>query len=467
MNPFTLKELRQLTRSRTIASSLVLFLFAAVVMVYLFPLSGISFDTGLGIFAAIVTALAVMFNLVLPVDVFIRMQKERGGKQTSDLTLVTPLPPSAIIDGKLRSAYALMFLFSAASLPFGVAAYLLHGITFVQMLQLLALLIAASSMSVHITIAISAMRITPSARRVLFAVFMIVNVYSVIGGTVALNFAGDALLDEFWVPLAVMTTVCLMLRAYAVALISPKVMDRDSGIRYTTLAAIVGWFAYVIIRYYSEGIRCFFSTMQGITYMSLIAVGLIAVRAVSQDAGYSVRQIAALPSAGWKKVLRWPFASGMVNGFVFAAVVAVLVSSVLPMMADYISGQYVIQEVRPCDGNPDRVFAQCFCPMIEALYLLALLMYVRAVWYTVHRFLRIPPVLLPVIAEIIMVIIQTLPPAFELSGVCFPDLPIPFMLKDCERAMAHHLVYSWSAFALGIVLMLPEMLRAFRFKDRI
>ena len=172
INPFTLKELRQLTRSRTITGGLIFFLFASVAATYLIPLGGITSRTGQNLAACIQTILGLLFTIVLPINVFVRMMKERRGKTAADLTLVTPLPPSSVVDGKLCSAFTLMFLMASASLPFGVAAYLMHGVTFVDMAKSLLLIAAVSGVGVMVAILIASLRVSSVFRVVLFIVVM-------------------------------------------------------------------------------------------------------------------------------------------------------------------------------------------------------------------------------------------------------------------------------------------------------
>ena len=442
MNPFTLKELRQLTRSRAISATLMLFLFACVVATYLFPLGGIKYDTGGCLVGVLTLMLAIAFDIILPLNIFMRMQKERRGKTAADLTLVTPLPPAAIIDGKLRSAYALMFLLSSAALPFFVAAYLLHGITFVEMFKILAMLVAYASVSVHVTIAIASGRLSPAMRVILFGIFMLHSLYTLLGSIFIGHIVCDMPSDSFIVTLALLVSISFLVRAYAVALLSPRTMERDFAIRWTTLAFVVGWLAYTMVKYSGGDAKKFHDTVLATVVLALAVVGFVMIRAIAQDAGYSKRQLAARPAAKWRRILRWPFASGAVNGLFFASVLALALGAVMPLMEG--KGAYE--------------------PLICSAYILALAMYFRAAWYQLRRFVRIPPALLPVGVGLVFAFLQTFPALEELNGGNFFSVVRPFFLHDLGDFNPEHLTFSLIALALGFLVMLPETIAAFKQK---
>ena len=145
LNPFTIKELRQLTRSRTISGALICYLFLCVGVCYAVPLFGLGYKTGGDLFAWLVTMLAVASAVVVPSGIFISMLAERRGKLTSDMTLMTALPPSGIIDGKLRAGYALIGLFASATLPSAIFANLMRGIDWTKMGVALTIALSASA----------------------------------------------------------------------------------------------------------------------------------------------------------------------------------------------------------------------------------------------------------------------------------------------------------------------------------
>jgi len=472
LNPFALKELRQLTRSRTISGALILFLFTSVLATYLIPLGGIAHDTGRNLFQYLQLAMALLFNVVLPVNVFIRMQKERCGKNAADLTLVTPLPPSAIIDGKLLSAFALIFLFTVAAMPFGVAAYLLHGISFAEMLRNAAYCVSCGGMVVSVTLVIASARCSPVLRVILFALLMLFSAqFSLMFGIFDSRCPNQDL-HAFLVILGKMATVIVLLRAAAVALLSPKVMERDAVLRWTVLGAAVGWFAYVFIYQGGGDVQSYCKRVEGAVMIYAGLAMALAVRATAQYAGYSVRQLAARPASRVRGALTWLFRSGAVNGLAFALLLGLAVSFVLPLMAPYFNEQFRIQEIygtvsaaHESGAHEQAVILEMNQPwsvFVFFTYVLAVLLYVRAFWYFLHRYVRISPVLVPVAAIFLFVLIQTLPSALDLSGVLCVCETSPFCVTDLGTAAEQHVRWSWTALALGLLLTIPETVRALR-----
>ena len=450
MNPFTLKELRQLTRSRTIAATLMIFLFAFVFAAYIIPLNGINYDTGADLVSAVSLALMIAFTIVLPLNIFIRMHKERRGKSAADLTLMTPLPPAAIIDGKLRSAYALMFLLSSAALPFFVAAYLLHGITFVEMFKLLAIIVVNASLVVHTAIAIASMRTGPLIRTVLFAVSMLHPLSMLLSGFVIDLVAHSMPTVSFIELLAIFASLSLLLRAYAVAFVSPRTMERDFMIRGTTLALAIGWLVYIFLQYGRGETPKFHDAVAIAVIGSLTIAEMVLFRAIAQDVGYSRRQLASRPAAKWRRLLRWPFASGAVNGIFFATVLILALGLVMPLV-----------------GNRfNELFRGEYYPLICSVYILALALYFRAAWYQLKRFVRIPPTLLPVGVVFIFAFLQTLPAMMNLYRSRFFNVARPFFIYDLATGEREHLVFALTAFALGILAMLPETIAALKPKGK-
>jgi len=460
LNPFALKELRQLTRSRTISGALILFLFASVLATYLIPLGGISHDTGAGIALYLQFALSAMFAVVLPINLFVRMVKERRGKNAADLTLVTPLPPSAVIDGKLTSAFALMFLFTAAAMPFGVASYLLHGVTFVQMVKSAAFVIVAASVVVSVALAIASIRCSPVLRVILFSLFMLFCLQTVLVSSFGLTVAFGERTESLLVALCAMASVTALARASAVAMISPKVMERDASLRITVLVLAVGWFGYVFLRQGAGGATAFLDSVEKVMALFMCLALALAVRATAQDAGYSVRQLAARPASRVLRVLAWPFRSGAVNGLFFALVLGLAVTSVLPLMRPYFNEQFRLLGIT--SYGKTREVTDHWSGFVFFAYVMSMLLYGRFLWYVLLRRMRLSPVLATVISLFALGLLQTVPSALEVSGCSVACETLPFILSDLEERSAFLVVPAAVALAAGLLLTLPEAVSALR-----
>lgn len=465
INPFTLKELRQLTRSRTITGGLIFFLFASVLATYMIPLGGITSRTGNNLAACIQTLLGLIFMVVLPINVFIRMMKERRGKTAADLTLVTPLPSSSVIDGKLCSAFTLMFLVISASLPFGVAAYLMHGVTFVEMAKSLTFIVALSGVGVMAAILIASLRGSPAFRVVLFIIAMfIASQFSLFGSLLSSEIAGSMSSGDLCVAVAVCLTFGLLLRARAIAFITPKVMDRDFATRSVVLVASFGWIAYELVRFWGNTPDRFANNVSMITHVVLFSAVLIAVGSSGLEAGYSVRQLASRPASSILRVLVWPFRTGAVNGMFFMFVLGGFVFAVV-FFANFRLEELIAHE-DPCSI---RDFESCRT-LIDPVrmfgffaYAMAMVMIVRGLWYPFRR--RIVPAFVPGVAIFVFAMIQTIPSLMEVSGRAIWGV-IPFSFYNVSQSPHSHVFYAVGALVLGLVLMYPEIIASFKGKGR-
>lgn len=460
INPFTLKELRQLTRSRMISGALFFFLFASVIATYLIPLNGISYNTGRGVVIYLGGSLTLLLGIVLPINIFVRMMKERRGKTAADLTLVTPLPPASIIDGKLRSAYALMFLFSAASLPFCVAAYLLHGITFVEMLKVLALVIGYACVTVHVTIAIASLAASPAMRVILVVIYAFIAVQTSMFGGFVVEMSAEISWWDFVFVLCVMATVCLYLRAYAVAWISPRTTNRDLSIRVVSLLAASGWFAYVLINRGGGDFDHYYKALKAVSFVVMGVFTMMAVRAVMAEPGYSVRQLAARPKSPFLRFWNWLFESGTVNGLFFAIAACVTFLLILPCLRTCLDIGRMAQGVSSHAGEYPYIDDH-FWSLSIFLYGVAMLMLVRSLWYRLRGRFRIPLGLVPIAAGVLFAWIQTMPAAMELSGFPLARMFRNLAIGSYEKSV-DSIPISAMLFVLGLLSMLPEAINAFK-----
>ncbi len=394
INAFTLKELRQLTRTKSIAVSLVAFLFVALAIAYAVPVfAGMRQDTGEMMFAGINGLLELMLCVVLPSEVFSFLDRERGSsKERVDFTMLTALPPSEVIDGKLRGAFALMALFSTAALPFGVLAHLMHGITFVSMLRELVLTLCASCVATHVALALAAMKLPRIVRRCLYVVFMAVVVglafaslpESVVGGEGA-----------FWRVVALSATACAILRGFAISFFAPAVMERDASLRVTIAVAAVGWLVFALATRDDGALAVWLVS-------SVVCSLALAIYSMAQPLGYSRRMVASRPRRAALRVLWFPLSSGAVNGFAFACLVGALAAAV----ARFVAAGWLM----PVRNGPGAWSVATFL-----MYFFAVLLLTRWAW-RIFFSRRFPPVVVPLLAVGIFLFLQTVAPYMGFDG---------------------------------------------------
>lgn len=435
MNPFTLKELRQLTRSKVISGTLVGFLLSALLLSYFIPVGGVSYNTGRTLFSVIQLALGVLTLAILPANVFVRMMKERGGKRAADLTLATALPASAVIDGKIRSALALIGLSLTAALPFSAFAYLLHGVSLGRMAESLLIVALLASVLVHFAILIASLRLSAGFRWVAYIAFVVIGVgvglpacsaaFSWRCGVESQSFQGG-----FFVFAAACVSLCLFLRAFAVAVLTPRSREHDLVLRVTTLVLVAGWGVYAYLRS-GDAIRAW-------TVFAFLVFSVLSIFALVQPVGYSRRQLAAFRTKPvWRRIVFWPFMSGAANGFAFA-----------------FAGALAVSLVRPLIGNGADTKWIAFTIL---LYNSALLLVLRAFWrVAAKRWTDLSPVLVLALFCPALGFLQSLPNLLEVEAAT-----VPFCYHGLKDGVIfdHHLLWSFVAFAAALVLNVPAFVR--------
>lgn len=323
INPFTLKELRQLTRTRAISASLMLFLFTSLAVAYARPvLGGLDFRAGADIFASVMGLLAFVTCIVLPLAAFAFLDAERGDGRHADLALLAPLPPSKTIDGKMCGAFALALLFTTAALPFGAFAYLMHGLESADMMKRLALLLLLSLVLIQIALAIAAMRFSRIVRWSIFiaALFFTSPAIMVLAaaGFLRIRISLAPLAPDEWIRLlGAAASVCILARGFAISSISPDAMERDAHLRFGALAVAAGWMLYAL---FADDPACAkkIAWEKATGALSLA----IASHALMQRPGVSRRILAGRPRNIFLRIAWWPFSSGVPNGVVFAGALA-------------------------------------------------------------------------------------------------------------------------------------------------
>ena len=438
MNPFTLKELRQLTRTKSISVSIILFLFASLAIVYAVPLfHGFGPTVGELMFSGVALLLMFVLCLVLPSEVYSRMERERGSaRERADLLMLTSLPPSEVVDGKLRAAFALMALFSSAALPFGVLSYLMHGITFERMLRIIIVILCLSGITTHLALVIATFRASRLARRCVFWLYIVVLVLLVSSLSESITVSQVSIVPL--IPLAAITlTVCMIMRGYSISSIAPVVTERDKPLRITVLAAYVGWGAWAF--FFGE------MPMRHLIWTAVweVVALAIAAEAVAQPAGYSRRMIADLPAKRFLRILFWPFSSGAANGFAFACIL--------------IAGAAAARLFFP-EGALPTEFAM-WADIALLGYVLTTLLAVRLVWRVMFA-RKYSPANLPVIAVVVFAIAQSIPAfiarAYAYSGEI---MKTPFFCIGITSAPSTHLRYSLIAFAITAILNLLLLIK--------
>ena len=174
VNPVTLKELRQLVRSRIILWSMFLFPVALLVVNALVVSASLpqatpdkdaatlAYETlmataGPGVLVATTVLLGIVTAVVIPLMTGVRLTLETG-RARMDLQFVTALTAQDIVNGKLMAAFLVSLTFTALALPFLTLAYLLRGIELATVGWTALAVVAASAFMSAVTAAVGALR---------------------------------------------------------------------------------------------------------------------------------------------------------------------------------------------------------------------------------------------------------------------------------------------------------------------
>lgn len=454
INPFTIKELRQLTRAKAISGTLVTFLFACLAICYIVPVNaGINSNTGTMCFCFLMALLTLVLGVILPANAYTRLTRERGGTKGNppDLTLLTALSPAEVIDGKIRAAIALMVLFTTAAMPFGVVAYLMHGISFAVIAQALAIVFCMSLASVHIMLAIASLRIVAVLRLLIFCVVF----FALSGASIPLLFG--VIFDDLMTPgaiepfllfIAAMVTLSIVFRGAAIAFLSPLVMERDKPLRTAVLVAAFGWLAY-ILSFLATSYSDFPDAILKYGATTAAVAVILGGYASAQPLSRSRRMIAARAELGrFKRFITWPFASGCSNSFAFAFFIAILAAAAPACAAFAYKGFWAK------DTMTD--FWQSYS--ISMLYSFTLLLFTRFVWIVFAArgkglTPRVPPAIVPLAALAIGSIAQSVPSFLEVLQHPLKDADsFPLYFAGIPSEPMQHALYASYGFAISAIL---------------
>lgn len=325
LNPVTLKELRQMVRSRLVSGGLIAHLFLQLAVVALVVLASKDivadlFGEGLGkvVFGVSAAMLALMALLAIPSFIGTRLAAERNAAKL-DLQFITVLAPTQFIDGKIAAAGIITLLFASTSLPFMMLAYLLRGVDVFMMLRIFASILAAGVGASYLALVFGSLNIS-KAFRILFVVGL-VQVALPMGGALAVAGATTEFhLGQAVLALAGIATVCAIARAFAAAGISPPHANSAYLLRRVVLAAWILWGAIAFIAAFVCG-EASFGVLWGV--LSMVAAGFMLLHAVSSKSGNSRRVLAEASRRFRIRLLQYPLFTGAENGIAFAVLLGV------------------------------------------------------------------------------------------------------------------------------------------------
>ena len=337
LSPITVRELRQAVRGRALASLLLLFLLADLVVVGLatFGPSAASGDwayQGIGrtVFMGLLGVFLVMAMLFVPLYTGVRMTQERF-EGNLDLLFVTSLRPASIIFGKLCTGWILILFFLCAGLPFMTLTFFFRGVDLPTASVTLALALVLASASVQLAILIASI---PSSRpfRALLGLGGLVIMVALLGAVITwfnlmLQFGAGSLAgpDRFWKPALGVLTVSLvgtgLLFTLATAAVMPSSANRARPVR---LIVLLNWMAFGIgAVLWARAAHNLFPVRVWVgLFIALSCILLLS--GVSERESLGLRLRRAIPRSLARRAIAWLFHSGRTGGLAFAVLLFAL-----------------------------------------------------------------------------------------------------------------------------------------------
>ncbi|MBR6734865.1 MAG: ABC transporter permease [Kiritimatiellae bacterium] len=342
INPVTLKELRQLVRSRLILWGMValpIVLILATGAVLLSEMHDISiqeamYGKGLGeeplIAVSIITG--VVTCVLIPLFTSIKTAIETS-KTDLGLEFTTALTPSQIVSGKITAAAVISAIAVAIAMPFFVLSYLMRGID-LSITVLIPVLLFVSSVSV------TALGLLPACSRrrsiamkvislvvlYIFLPFFFSSITAAIGIGRGVRGGGDFAASSLFVFYVLLSAIIVALcRAQAAAMLAPPHTDYLRPLRITQLVVF--------------GISTLLVFGPPWCAAWYIGAGIILLHAAFYPVPITrgaVAHIMPRPKALWP--ILFPLATGSVPSMVFGVLIAVVVSSALAVFYPNLPG---------------------------------------------------------------------------------------------------------------------------------
>ena len=341
INPVTLKELRQLVRSRLILWGMValpIVLILATGAVLLSEMHDISiqeamYGKGLGeeplIAVSIITG--VVTCVLIPLFTSIKTAIETS-KTDLGLEFTTALTPGQIVSGKITAAAVISAIAVAIAMPFFVLSYLMRGID-LSITVLIPVLLFVSSVSltaVGLLPACSrrrsiAMKVISLVVLYIFLPFFFSSITAAIGIGRAIRggdgFAASSVFVFYVLLSAIIVALC---RAQAAAMLAPPHTDYLRPLRITQLVVI--------------GISTLLVPGPPWCAAWCIGAGIILLHAAFYPVPITRGAVAHMPRSKALWPILFPLATGSVPSMVFGVLIAVVVSSALAVFYPNLPG---------------------------------------------------------------------------------------------------------------------------------
>ena len=340
VNPVTLKELRQLVRSRIILWSMFLFPVALLVVNALVVAASLpqatpdkdaatlAYETlmataGPGVLAATTVLLVVVTSVVIPLMTGVRLTLETG-RARMDLQFVTALTAQDVVNGKLMAAFLVSLTFTALALPFLTLAYLLRGIELATVGWTALAVVAASAFMSAVTAAVGALRMPIGLRMAFlfggYAAFgvwgLMILAFLIVEMAFGNSTGGVSVPTVMLVALGILTCGYLLARAWAAANLMPTHTDNMRALRRTEAVLLAVFWTATLVTAVWTGEEDYALPIPIVTSLVLTVIGALALFRPSEVP----RVVAAhAPKSFLGRFFTYPFTSTAAAGALFVA----------------------------------------------------------------------------------------------------------------------------------------------------
>lgn len=340
VNPVTLKELRQLVRSRIILWALFLYPILLLVVCgsilsselrHLDDIGGpaerayamMTLTAGGSLANGVFGLLGLLTLFVVPIFTGIRLARETAPGRM-DLQFTTALTAGDIVGGKMMGAFLMALTFTALSLPFLTLAYLMRGIDLSAIAWTALGLVACSLASTAIAVSVGAFRAPVGARVILMSLGYFA------GGVMSLGVSLISILDSHMMSVssgswgtrllwaAVVGVIVVFGRAWAASNLMATHTDFKRGLRRLEFVLVLAVWTVALVGTALTGDDDW-TIGVGVVLVMMTVIGALSVL---QPPGLARGIAAQAPRRLLSRLWRFPFATTAASGLLFALVLA-------------------------------------------------------------------------------------------------------------------------------------------------
>ena len=472
VNPVTLKELRQLVRSRIILWSMFLFPVALLVVNALVVSASLpqatpdkdaatlAYETlmataGPGVLVATTVLLGIVTAVVIPLMTGVRLTLETG-RARMDLQFVTALTAQDIVNGKLMAAFLVSLTFTALALPFLTLAYLLRGIELATVGWTALAVVAASAFMSAVTAAVGALRMPIGLRMAFlfggYAAFgvwgLMILAFLIVEMAFGNSTGGVSVPTVMLVALGILTCGYLLARAWAAANLMPTHTDNMRALRRTEAVLLAVFWTATLVTAVWTGEEDYALPIPIVTSLVLTVIGALALFRPSEVP----RVVAAhAPKSFLGRFFTYPFTSTAAAGALFVALAQ------LVTLAVFAGAAYIVDD----RGEfPDILRVTLAIYGEITLVALAVMLVFRACRAGRRLFAFGPLIVFGVMQALQLASILESTNVIESAGAMFGFLG--GIISDDNGDKALHLIYTAVALAVLLAYLMVDVTRTFR-----